>query len=147
MKLSVTTTLLLMAPNLQWNMVMKNFEVQWKALKECKNNDSPEMPKITKSFLIIKWGEALEDILSCKIGNRTLLLVYVICHDPTPPFIVPVLAAGQPHSAGYGSVEAELIVWASHSHVLYHDNNSDLYSNLEEATQGILHAVSIKVFQ
>ena len=48
----------LTAANLQWNTVMKNFEIQWKVLKERKGDDSPDVPKISKALPVIKWMEA-----------------------------------------------------------------------------------------
>ena len=47
----------------------------------------------------------------------------------------------------HGSVEAELIARASHAHALFHNDNSDLYFLLEEATQSTQYATSIKPFQ
>ena len=57
---------------------MKNFEIQWKALKECKTEDAPEVLKITKALPIIKWMEAFQDFLNQCIGNHTILLFYII---------------------------------------------------------------------
>ena len=48
----------LTAANIQWNQLMSNFEIQWKALKERKDEDDPDVPKITKALPIIKWTEA-----------------------------------------------------------------------------------------
>ena len=48
-----------MAANLQWNTVMCNFEIQWKALMEKKEGTEPEVPKSTKSLPMIKWSEIL----------------------------------------------------------------------------------------
>ena len=47
----------LTAANIQWNQVMSNFEIQWKAPQERKDEDDPEVPKITKALPIIKWTE------------------------------------------------------------------------------------------
>ena len=49
--------------------------------------------------------------------------------------MAPPLAPGQPHSIEHGSVEAELIAQASHTHALFRNDNSDLYFLLEEATR------------
>ena len=54
---------------------------------------------------------------------------------------------GQPHSIEHGSVEAGLIARALHTHALFHNDNSDLYFLLEEATQSTPYAASIKPFQ
>ena len=40
--------------NISWNMVIKNFEAQWKALKEQKKGDDPDVPKITNALPLIK---------------------------------------------------------------------------------------------
>ena len=45
-ELRVSTT----AANIQWNQVMSNFEIQWKALKDRKDEDDPDVPKITKAL-------------------------------------------------------------------------------------------------
>ena len=88
----------LTAANLQWNTVMKNFDIQWTALKEKKGEDSPDTPKISKALPVIKWTEAFQDFLSRKIGNRNIPLVYIIRDEPNPPAVAPPLAPGQPHS-------------------------------------------------
>ena len=77
--------------NLQWSTVMKNFEIQWTALKERKGDDSPDIPKISKALPVIKWMEAFQDFLNRKIGNRNIPLVYIICDEPNPPLLSPLL--------------------------------------------------------
>ena len=40
---------------LQWNTVMKNFSIAWKALKDKKkDDDEPETPKITRTLPVLK---------------------------------------------------------------------------------------------
>jgi hypothetical protein len=60
--------------NIQWAMVMKNFAAQWKAIKDKKKADAPEVPKITKALPIIKWTEAFRDYLHRMIGVRMALI-------------------------------------------------------------------------
>ena len=72
----------LTAANIQWNQVMGNFEIQWKTLKARKNEDDPDVPKITKALPIIKWTEAFQDFLNRIIGARMIPLAYVIRTDP-----------------------------------------------------------------
>ena len=62
------------AANLQWSTIMKNFEIQWTVLKERKGDDSPDVPKISKVFPVIKWMEAFQDFLNRKIGNCNIPL-------------------------------------------------------------------------
>ena len=64
--------------NIQQNQVMSNFEIQWKALKDRKDEDDPDVPKITKALPIIKWTEAFQDFPNRVIGARMIPLAYVI---------------------------------------------------------------------
>ena len=36
--------------NMAWNMVMRNFNEQWKVLEEWTENKNPDVPKITKAL-------------------------------------------------------------------------------------------------
>ena len=137
----------LTAANIQWNQVMSNFEIQWKALKERKDEDDPDVPKITKALPIIKRTEAFQDFLHRVIGARMIPLAYVIRIGPQVPGLAPTLGPNQPHSTEHGSVEGELIARASHTHALFRDDNSVVYYHLEEATRGTSYAASIKPFQ
>ncbi len=98
----------LTAANIQWNSVISNFEIQWKALMDKKSKDEPETPKISKSLNIMKWSKAFRDILHRCIGVRNVPIVYVIREDAAVPAAVPTLMAGQSHSTEAGSVEMEL---------------------------------------
>ena len=132
------------AANIQWNQVMSNLEIQWKTLRDRKDEDDPDVPK---ALPVIKWTEAFQDFLNRAIGARMIPLVYVIRIDPQVPGLAPPLAPNQPHSTEHGSVEGELIARASHTHVLFRDDNSVVYNHLEEATRGTSYAASIKPFQ
>ena len=125
---------------------MSNFEIQWKALKDRKDENDPDVPTITKALPIIKWTEVFQDFLHRVIGARTIPLAYVIRTDPHVPGIAPTLAPNQPHSTEHGSVEEELIARASHTHELFRDDNSVVYYHLEKATRGTSYAASIKPF-
>ena len=133
--------------NIQWNQVMSNFEIQWKALKERKDEDDPDVPKITKALPIIKWTEGFQDFLNRVIGAMMIPLAYVIRIDPQVPGNAPPLVVDQPHSTEHGSVEGELVARAAHTHALFRNDNSVVYYHLEEATRGTSYAASIKPFQ
>jgi hypothetical protein len=133
--------------NITWNTVIKNFAEQWKALKDRKSEDAPEVPKITQALPIIKWTEAFADYLHSVIGVRTIPLAYVIRDVVEVPEAAPGLLPGQPHSEEHGSVEAELIARSYHNHALYRDDNANVYYKLEEATRTTSYAASIKPFQ
>ena len=136
------------AANLRWTHVIRNFEVQWKALQARKKDDDvPEVPKISKALPIIKWSEAFHDFLYRVIGVRTTPLAYVTRATVDVPVVAPALLTNKPHSEEHGSVEGELIARASHAHELYRDDNAAVYYHLEEATRGTVYAASIKPFQ
>ena len=42
-------------------------------------------------------------------------LAYVTRKDEDVPAVAPPLQAGQPHSEEHGSIEGEMIAWASHT--------------------------------
>jgi hypothetical protein len=130
--------------NICWTRVTKNIEIQWKALKEKKKEDTPDLPKITKTLPIIKWTETFTDFLDRVIGVRTIPLCYVIREEVQVPAVTPPLATDQPHSTEHGSVEAELIARSSRQHPLFRGDNNNVYHYLEEATRSTSYAASIK---
>ena len=79
------------AANMQWTQVIKNFEDQWKALKGHKEDDEPDVLKISKSLPIIKWTEAFQDFLHQVIGVRMIPLAYVTRVVVDVLVVVPVL--------------------------------------------------------
>ncbi len=142
-----TTNRPLTAGNIQWNPIIKNFDIQWKALKSKRDEDTPDVQKISKALPVIKWTEAFRDFLARVYGVRYIPLSYVIRETVQVPAAAPLLANNQPHSTEHGSVEAELVARASHEHPLYRDDNASLYHYLEEATRATSYAASIKPFQ
>ena len=132
---------------MRWSNVMKNFEIQWKALKECKQADDPKVPKIIKSLPIMKWTEVFQDYLHQTIGVRTIPLDYVTRETVDIPAVPPPQEANKPHSTEYGSIEVELVACASHDHELYKEDNGAVYYHLEEAMRGTTYSASIKPFQ
>jgi hypothetical protein len=132
--------------NMRWDPVIKNFTQQWQALKDRKDGEAPEVPKISKTLSIIKWTEAFTDFLHRKIGVRMVPLAYVV-REVVAPGAPPPLAAGLPNSTEHGSVEGEMIARTSHTHALFRDDNSAVYYLLEEATRGTSYAPTIKPYQ
>jgi hypothetical protein len=133
---------------MMWDPVLKNFDLQWKALEtRMKSNADQEVPKISKTLVIIKWTKAMDDFLHRKIGTRTIPRAYVTRATAAAPALCPPQANNLPHSTEHGSVEDDLIAHASHTHPLFRDDNSAVYFDLEEATRTTSYAASIKPFQ
>ena len=54
-------TVMLNPANISWTRVMSNnFEIQWKALKPKKDEDTSEVPKITHALPVIRWTEVFQ---------------------------------------------------------------------------------------
>jgi hypothetical protein len=142
---TVGRNMVITAANLQWTTTVKNFSEQWKALKDKKPGDEPEVPKISRALPIIQWVEAFMDVMNRLLGVRMVPLAYVL----RPVADVPAIgaqAAGTPHSIEHGSLETELTARASHLNALFREDNSTVYYKMEEATRGTIYAASIKPF-
>jgi hypothetical protein len=124
----------------------EEFFEQWKALENKKGGDEPDVPMISKALPIIKWTEAFRDYLHQVIGVRTIPLAYVIRPEATVPTI-GAQAAGTPHYVQHEGIDAEMIARASHGHLLFREDNSNVYYKLEEATRATSYAASIKPYQ
>jgi len=133
--------------NMRWDPVLKNFQESWKALADRKDEDEPDVPKITKALPIMKWTEAMRDHLQRVVGCRMIPLAYVIRDNEDVPAAAPPLENTQPYSTEHGSLVEEMIARASHTHALYREDNASVYYALEEATRGTSYAASIKPFQ
>lgn len=131
----------------QWNTALKNFEVQWKAIKSAKDDDSPEAPKMSKTVGMVKWLEAYEGYAKQRIGVRNAPLAYVLRENVAVPATAPALQAGQPHSDEHGSVREEMIARLSHTHGLYNDDNALVWDDIEAATRGTKFAPTIAPFK
>ena len=70
--------------NMRCNQTIKKFVAHWKSLTNLKDSTDPEVPKISKSPLIMKWTEAFSDFTRRVIGARTTPLSYVIRDNVFP---------------------------------------------------------------
>jgi hypothetical protein len=131
---------------MRWDPVMKSFIESWKALKDRKDDEAPEVPKISKALSIIKWTKAFTDFLHRKIGVQMIPLAYVVRAVVVPP-APTALAMNLPYSVEHGSVKGEMIVRRLHTHPLFRNDNSTVYYLREEATRGTTYAPTIKPFQ
>ena len=143
----VTVGRTITASGMLWNPVLKNFEVQWKSIKERKDRDSPETPKITRNTAVIKWSEVFKDHLHRLIGYRNIALSYVIRDSDNTPNPFPARGPNTPHATEYGSIDRELILHAAHGHPTFRVDNEQVYMELETATRGTQYAAAIAPFQ
>ena len=137
-----------LAANMQWTTVLSNFDIQWKSILDCKDDDdTPDVPKITRNFKVPCWSEAFSDFLHRVIGVRNAPLAYVIRSTATFPAEAPALANGQPHSTEHGSVKSEMIARLSHTHALFRDDNAKVYHFLEEVTRTTIYSSTLTPFK
>ena len=112
---------------------MRNFYDLWKAIVARRAAEDPATPTITKALPIIKWTEAFRDHLYRCIGSRHISLAYVVRDSELVSGLCPLLKTDQPYSDEHGSINDDLIAYASHTNGLFRDNNADVYFKLEEA--------------
>ena len=86
------------AANIRCNPLIKAFIKHWKAFKARRDAADPEVPKISKTLLIMKCTEAFSGFSRRVVGTRTILLLYVICEAVDVPAAAPPLMANQPYT-------------------------------------------------
>ena len=91
---------------------IKNFEAQWKALKEQKKGDKTDVPNITNALPVIMLTQTFVYYLVRIIGHCTTPLSYVVREEVTVPVHAQPLVPGHPHSEDPGSVDAEIVARA-----------------------------------
>ena len=105
--------------NMHWKTLI-NSEIQWNGLKNIKNQDDPEVPKLTKKCSIIKCAESFKLNLNSIVGVRKFLLIYAVReqHDLLG-VTLGTLLPDQPYSKELGLVKVEMISLTSHDHPLF----------------------------
>jgi hypothetical protein len=135
------------AATVTYDPIIKKFTQHWAALVARKAATEPDIPKITKALPVTKWTESFADFLERVCGVRTIPLAYVIRDDVAVVMPAPAMEPTEPFSTEHGSVEAELVARALHTHPLYIEDNAKVYHYLEEATRSTSYAASIKPMQ
>lgn len=86
--------------DLRWDPVLKNFAIQWEAIKSLKKADDPATPTLTGTN-VIKWSESMTDVLERCIGAQMVPLVYVIRKEVAVPAACPPIAPNKPNTAEF----------------------------------------------
>ena len=131
---------------MEWS-TLANFGVQWQAPKDLKNQDNPNVPKLTKSASITKWIESFKLHMNTIVGVMNCPLVYVVQEKYDLANVTRGnLMAGQPHSEENGSLEAELVQITSHNHPLFRNDNGGIYHKMERSLSGSNYSSTIVQF-
>ena len=116
--------------NMHWK-TLTNFNIQWNALKDINKQDDPDVPKITKNGIIIKWIESFKLHLNAIIGVCNCILVYVVREQHFLSGVTRgTLITDQPHSKEHGLAEVGMISLTSHDHSLFRNDNGDVYDRM-----------------
>ena len=126
---------------------LKKFDMQWTSLLSRDDDNTPDVPKITRNLRVTRWSEAFNDFLHRVNGVRHAPLAYVIRAEADVPAVAPPLMQNQPHSAIHESIEGEMIARLSHDSPMFRDDNARVYHFLEEATRTTVYGASLKPFQ
>ena len=133
----------LTAAGMQWEPRLRSFKAQWEAIKDLKESDDMDLPKIGKNVGVVKWLEAYANYAGQKIGARGAPRALVIRDNAAVAGTPPALAPNEPHSTEHGSVMEEMTQRFSHNHALYRTDNSAVFDDIEAATRGTKYASSI----
>jgi len=127
--------------------VLRNFREGMMILKETKARDQPTVPKLSKSFGLIKWATAFRNVLSQTYSSSKLPipLCYVLREkeereDPPPP-----LAADQAHAQD-GSYHEELIARAPLKGPTFQADDNLVWHALDESTRGQTQNTTVQQF-
>jgi hypothetical protein len=136
----------LTAANMQWEPTISFYSEYWGLLEAQLKDTPPVLPKITKALPIMKWAEAFDTYLSRLHGARSAPLTYVTRDSEAVDDPLPALVAGKPYSAKYKTPEDELVALTTHDSGLFRIDNSKVYYELHQATQGTTYAASVTPF-
>ena len=109
----------LRAAKLKWGTIIHKFGLLWKLLEARQFVVHPTTPLITKELPIMKWIEVFEDHLHCCIGFYMIPLSYITYTDVGFAPLCLSLKTDELFFEEWGMIEMNMIVRASHNHVLY----------------------------
>ena len=101
---------------------------------------------MTRSLGITLWVDAFELYLDKVYGCRDVPLSYVIRPDENPPAL-DALVTNRPYGNTCGSIERELVLRASHAHLMFTHDNHRVYELLEEALRTTAYSSTLGGFK
>ena len=134
--------------NMRFDPIIKEIAQAIEVMLDLKNQDVPEVPKITAKLPAIDWYPSfalhLEKIPGCQ--EIPAPLAYLIRDLAIPP-AAPALLNGHAYSLAHGSVERELIERMPHNNAFYAADNKTLFQLTEEVTRNTSLTGTIEPFR
>ena len=129
--------------NMNYTNVLKDFYVEHEMVFQLASEEKPDIPLLHKNTTPLKWIESFKECVYRTYGVRKTPLSYLVrANDDVPTEAEDPLINGKPYGEA-GSVIDELINRLDLSDVLSKQDNSTLYSMLEEATRGTIYATTV----
>ena len=129
--------------NMNYTNVLKDFYVEHEMVFQLASEEKPDIPLLHKNTTPLKWIESFKECVYRTYGVRKTPLSYLVrANDDVPIEAEDPLINGKPYGEA-GSVIDELINRLDLSDVLSKQDNSTLYSMLEEATRGTIYATTV----
>lgn len=134
--------------NMHYTNVLSNFMIEYESYLELKKGDDPKVPRINDKDTdrrIICWAPIFKDTMYNTYGSRGPL-GYVLRDDvAVPAEAEDPLDVNSYHGAS-GSLLEELIARLPHNGPIYKNDNSTVFSKIEEAVRGTSVESTIKSF-
>ena len=139
---------------MHYNNILKNFNLEWKAIQAMAELTPPSVPCIMKNNPPLRWTDTFIDYCMNTFGVRTVPLAYIIRKNvDVLPKATPLvrtgsfdpLIPGKAYGKG-GSVLNDMIKRLSHNHPLYSTDNAKVYSTLKEASRGTAYSSAVKAY-
>ena len=135
------------ADQLRCDPVIKNFKLEFDALKDRKKKDV-SAPLASKKLDVVRWTEIFLDSLCRIVGARNMPLTYTVRTADVVDFSMPfVLMEDVCYKEDARSLEEESSRLSSHDNALLKEDNAEVCIFLEEATRSTTYSASIKHFQ
>lgn len=134
--------------NMHFTNVLKSFHLEWKAIQKLAAKDVElKLPVLSKNCPPMKWCESMKLYFDATFGVRNIPLSYVIRESAnvTPEVDDPLAPSSSYGSSG--SVLSDMISRSSHTHALFKQDNSQVFSLIEQAARNTSYISTIKTFE
>ena len=126
---------------------LNNFKVHMDYIKDKKNNDTNEPPKLSSNIPIEDYIEGLGMYLGGKIGDINFPMSWGTRENVLAPESAPPMVHKQPYSIKHELVSEDMVQRHSHGHTLYATDNAAVYDLLDTDLIGTKYHTTITPFK